>query len=269
MLTGTFSGPTMITTFKQYLAMPAAFVAKVPSNLSLEEAATIPLTMATAGMGLYDKKQKPMGGLGLTPPWVEGGRGKYAGEPIIIMSGASGVGQQAIQFAKMSGFSPIITTASLSNEAYLKTLGATHVLSRTLPPAELDAAVRGITEQPVRHGYDAFGLAETQNVLYDLVAPGGDLVVSRNIYVTEARLRSGGKYVARVFADVQCPPQQEVGRSLYAHLTEMLAAGDIKPNRFEVLPDGLASVPEGMQKLKAGLSGLKLIVRPQETPGSA
>ena len=55
--------------------------------------------MATAGMGLYDKKQKPMGGLGLTPPWVEGGRGKYAGEPIIIMSGASGVGQQGMWLA--------------------------------------------------------------------------------------------------------------------------------------------------------------------------
>lgn len=49
--------------------------------------------MATAALGLYDKKRSPYGGIGLAPPWVEGGRGKYAGEPIVILAGATGVGQ--------------------------------------------------------------------------------------------------------------------------------------------------------------------------------
>ena len=65
----------------------------MPSNITLDQAATIPLTLATAALGLYDKKQKPFGGIGLTAPWLEGGRGKYAGQPILVVAGASSVGQ--------------------------------------------------------------------------------------------------------------------------------------------------------------------------------
>ena len=49
--------------------------------------------MATAALALYNKKQQPFGGAALTPPWVEGGRGKYAGQPIVITGGSTSVGQ--------------------------------------------------------------------------------------------------------------------------------------------------------------------------------
>ena len=62
-------------------------------NLTLDQAATIPLTLPTATVSMYDVYQAPFGGLGLTPPWAAGGRGAYAGEPIVITAGASGVGQ--------------------------------------------------------------------------------------------------------------------------------------------------------------------------------
>ena len=39
-----------------------------------------------------------------------------------------------IQLARLSGFSPIIVTASLSNEEYLKGLGATHVINYKKTP---------------------------------------------------------------------------------------------------------------------------------------
>ena len=39
-----------------------------------------------------------------------------------------------------------------------------------------------------------------------------------------------------------------------------------QPNRVEVLPDGLAGIPEGLDRLKENkVSGTKLIARPQET----
>ena len=53
-----------------------------------------------------------------------------------------------IQFAKLSGFSPIITTASKHNETYLKSLGATHVIDRSIPLSELPQAVKAITDKP-------------------------------------------------------------------------------------------------------------------------
>ena len=66
---------------------------QVPNNISLDEASTIPLVLATAALGLYDSKHPPRGGLALTPPWEEGGRGKYAGQPIVISAGSSSIGQ--------------------------------------------------------------------------------------------------------------------------------------------------------------------------------
>lgn len=265
MFAGTFAEPPT-PTFQQYLNLNAEFVAKVPPNITLDQAATIPLTMATAALGLYDKRQKPTGGLGLTPPWVEGGRGKYAGEPIVIMGGASGVGQHTIEFAKMSGFLPIITTASPHNEEYLKSLGATHVIDRNLPLSELAAHVKAITDKPVKYGYDAVGSPETQNAIFDLLASGGQLLLVKTSALDEAKVATSDKYVGRVFADVQLPAQRETGRDLYAHLTQMVEAGDIKPTRLDLLPNGLAGIPEGLQRLKKGVSAVKLVARPLETP---
>ncbi|EKM48207.1 uncharacterized protein PHACADRAFT_77921, partial [Phanerochaete carnosa HHB-10118-sp] len=118
-------------TFQQYTVAFAELVARVPQNLTLDQASSVPAAAATAALGFYNRKEA--GGIALTAPWEEGGRGKYADEPILIIGGSSAVGQQAIQFAKLSGFSLIITTGSLHNEAYLKSLGVTHVIDRTAP----------------------------------------------------------------------------------------------------------------------------------------
>ena len=47
-----------------------------------------------------------------------------------------------IQLSKLSGFNPIITTASLHNTDALKEIGATHVLDRNLPSDALFAEIK-------------------------------------------------------------------------------------------------------------------------------
>ena len=40
-----------------------------------------------------------------------------------------------------------------------------------------------------------------------------------------------------------------------------------QPNRVEVLPNGLAGIPEGLKRIRNGeVSGTKLVVRVEETP---
>lgn len=131
----------------------------------------------------------------------------------------------------MSGFSPIITRASTSNEEYLKSLGATHVIDRNLPLSDLPALVKEITDKPVKYGYDAISWPDMQNAIYDVVAPGGQLAFVRKPVIDEEKLAKGDKHVARVFADVQQPALQDIGKSLYAHLTLLIEAGDIKVSR--------------------------------------
>jgi NADPH:quinone reductase-like Zn-dependent oxidoreductase len=115
-------------THQQFSIHPAEILAKIPDEFSFEDAATIPLGLATAAVGLYNPLQE--GGLGLKPSWTPEGKGFYKNQPIVILGGSSSVGQFAIQLAKLSGFSPIITTSSKKHTDFLKSLGATHVVDR-------------------------------------------------------------------------------------------------------------------------------------------
>lgn len=131
-----------------------------------------------------------------------------------------------IQFAKLSGFSPIITTASLQHDAYLKSLGATHTIDRHQPLSALPEAVRAITSVPVKLVYDTISEGETTNTLLDVLAPGGQVIVTLNPTLDQGKF--AGKELVHVFGNVHQPAQRETGVELYKHLTPLLVAGDIK-----------------------------------------
>lgn len=61
---------------------------QIPDNLSYEQAATLPLGLGTAAIGLYGRTN----GVGLMPPWKHGGVGKYRNMPILIFGGSGSVG---------------------------------------------------------------------------------------------------------------------------------------------------------------------------------
>jgi NADPH:quinone reductase-like Zn-dependent oxidoreductase len=75
-------------TFQQYAKTDADLIAKIPPNITVEQAATIPVAIAAVFVGLYHST-----GLHLTPPWIHEGIGKYKGQGIFIVGGASSVGQ--------------------------------------------------------------------------------------------------------------------------------------------------------------------------------
>ncbi|KZT22238.1 GroES-like protein [Neolentinus lepideus HHB14362 ss-1] len=252
-------------TFQQYTIVPAEITAKLPSNISLDEAASIPLGLATAALGLYGAVvPQGQGGLGLTPPWEDAGRGKYAGKPILILGGATSVGQFVIQLAKLSGFSPIIATASLKHTSFLKSLGVDHVIDRKIPLSELTSQLESFTKAPLEVVYDTVSFPETQKAGYSALARGGSivLVLSSQIEVDA----SANKTIAYVFGTVHAPSNRAAGVSLYSKLTSLIEKGELKPNRVEVLPNGLAGIPDGLKRLELDqISGQKLIARPQET----
>ena len=84
----------------------------------------------------------------------------------------------AIQLAKLSGFSPIITIASTKHATALKGLGADVVLSRDLTTDELKQEISKHTSKPITLIYDAVSLDSTQRTAADLLAPNGTLVIT-------------------------------------------------------------------------------------------
>lgn len=98
-----------IGTFAEYIAIHEEDVAHKPSNLSMEEAASIPLVGLTAWQALVEKAQLKKG------------------QKVFIQAGSGGVGTFAIQLAKHLGAS-VATTASAANSEWLKSLGADVVI---------------------------------------------------------------------------------------------------------------------------------------------
>ncbi|EIN10100.1 GroES-like protein [Punctularia strigosozonata HHB-11173 SS5] len=251
-------------TFQQYGTLRADLAAKIPNNISLDEAASLPVTLATAFLGLYQAGKDGQGGGAALAPFYTSPNA-YAGQPFVLLGGATSVGQYAIQLARLSGFSPIITTASVKHADYLKSLGATHVLSRDLPADAISTEISKITSQPIKYVYDTVSLADTQKTGWSLLASGGTLIIT--LPVAEGIVRGqDGKSVAHVGGNVNSPGQDVLGRELYARLTQLLESGSIKPNYVQVVPNGLAGIPDGLDLLRKGkVSGTKLVAHPQET----
>ncbi|KAI6033267.1 hypothetical protein F5J12DRAFT_205513 [Pisolithus orientalis] len=94
---------------------------RLPSNITFDKAASIPMGVATAAIPLYSL---PPAGISLKAPW-DGGRGQYAGQPALIFGGACCGGNTRFNFARISGLYPIIVTASPYSTAVVTSLGAT------------------------------------------------------------------------------------------------------------------------------------------------
>ncbi len=94
-----------IGTFAEFIAIDQNDAALKPKNLSMEEAASIPLVALTAWQALVEKAKV------------------RKGQKVFIQAGSGGVGTIAIQLAKHLG-AVVATTASTKSFALLKNLGA-------------------------------------------------------------------------------------------------------------------------------------------------
>ncbi|KAF5334673.1 hypothetical protein D9611_011958 [Ephemerocybe angulata] len=248
--------------FQQYALGEIFTLAKIPANISYDEAATIPGAFTAAYIGLYNVHPY---GFGFKAPVKEGGKRKYTGVPIVILGGSSSVGQYAIQLAKLSGFSPIITTASPKHADQLKALGATVVLDRKNPLTK--ESISAITNVPINAVYDTVSVPETQSAGLDILESGGQIVVTLPLGPgLEDRASKEKKKFAMIQGSKLLPHNVELFRDAWPHLTSFLEEGILKPNRLEVLPGGLNGIAQGLERMEANkVSGFKLVARPQET----
>jgi NADPH:quinone reductase len=100
----------------QYVAVDADLLAPKPTNLTMREAASLPLNIITAWEGLIDRAHV------------------RAGQSVLVHGGAGGVGHLAIQIARARGAN-VFATGSSGDKAYIEQLGATFI-DRTTPVAD-------------------------------------------------------------------------------------------------------------------------------------
>ncbi|KAL0570054.1 hypothetical protein V5O48_011909 [Marasmius crinis-equi] len=246
--------------FQQYAKVPADITAKIPDSMSYSQAASVPQAFATAAIGLFSTTS----GASLNPNFDKSIQ--FEGQPAVVIGGATSVGQCVIQLLKFSGFSPIITYASAHHTDLLKGLGATHIIDRkSVLIKSLPVEVERVTKTSVKTIYDAVSSTETVEASYATLSEGGDLI----LVLPTARVKSPveGKKVHNVFGGVFTEATRPFGRVMYKKLEQFLEDGTVRPNRVEELPNGLAGITDGLERLRNNeVSGKKLVVLPQETP---
>ncbi len=138
-----------IGAFAEYIAVSEGDLAIKPKNLSMEEAASIPLVALTAWQALIERAKVKKG------------------QKVLIHAGAGGVGTFAIQLAKHLG-ATVATTTSTANVDWVKRLGADIVIDYK----KEDFATRLSGYDLVLNSLDAKTLSKSVRVL----RPGGHLI---------------------------------------------------------------------------------------------
>jgi len=143
-------GTSNMGAYAEYLAVKPAAIVRKPSNLSFEEAASVPVASQTAWEGIF------------THGHLE------KGQTILIHGGAGAVGAYAVQLASHAG-ATAIATASGDDEAYLKSIGASQIVDYR------EARFEKVLREKVDVVLDSIG-GDTQQRSFLVLKEGGRLV---------------------------------------------------------------------------------------------
>jgi NADPH:quinone reductase-like Zn-dependent oxidoreductase len=181
--------------YAEYLAVKPAAIARKPSNLSFEEAASVPVASQTAWQGIF------------THGHLE------KGQTILIHGGAGAVGAYAVQLASHAG-ATVIATASGDDEAYLNSIGASRVIDYR------EAQFEKVLREKVDVVFDLIG-GDTQKRSFLVLKEGGHLVATTQPVSQEetARHRVSGAMMRLA------PSADELGG-----IARLLEEGTIRPD---------------------------------------
>jgi len=136
-------------TYAEYIVTQEHLLAKIPDNISFEEAAAVPLAGLTALQCLVDFANL------------------HAGDKVLIHAGSGGVGSIGIQIAKSLGYF-VAATGSSKNEEFLQSLGADVVIKYDQQDFEKELSNYDLV-------VDTMG-GEIQTKSYHVLKKGGTLV---------------------------------------------------------------------------------------------
>ncbi|CEL56568.1 Zinc-type alcohol dehydrogenase-like protein C2E1P3,01 OS=Schizosaccharomyces pombe (strain 972 / ATCC 24843) GN=SPAC2E1P3.01 PE=3 SV=1 [Rhizoctonia solani AG-1 IB] len=259
--------------YQEYALVDTGLISKIPNNINDDQASTIPSAAIAAYFGLFQNTciDAPLNAQ------------TASGKPLLVLGGSSSVGQfgkhsfpssnsfallircdAAIQFARIAGFSPIVTTASSHHASLLKSLGATHVFDR-----DTDAeTVQSAFTVPVSLVFDAISSDVTQPFAFDVLSipslvPGARLILLQA--QTDSLKKKNAAHsviINQVYGSSEV--FQDIGVSFWQKIGQWIEEGELVSNRVQLVNGGLTSVPEALRLSRKGVSGVKLVIRPQE-----
>ncbi|MEZ4653706.1 MAG: NAD(P)H-quinone oxidoreductase [Candidatus Eisenbacteria bacterium] len=125
--------------YAERVALPAAQLLPVPTGMDPTLAASVPEVFATAYLNLY----------------LEAGLSE--GETVLVHAGASGVGTAAIQIARAFGSRVISTVGSARKAQFVRELGASEVIDRSVVDIDSELARLARTDPGIDVVLDCLG----------------------------------------------------------------------------------------------------------------
>lgn len=222
--------------YAELVRVPVVNVVPIPDHVSFVDAAAFPLTFLTAWHMLVTRAKV------------------MAGETVLVLAGASGVGQAAIQLARLFGARVIATAGSADKQQRARDLGADDVIDHYT--GDIVGEVRRLTG---RRGVDVVvehvGQATWAKSVRSL-APGGRLVTCGNTtgwdaaidlrFLFSRQLSLLGSYMGTKGELLQAAP--------------LFFAGRLRPLVDAVMP--LEAAADAQRRLEAGEVSGKLVLTP-------
>ena len=225
-------------------------VARKPRTLDFAQAAAIPLTAITAWECYFDRMKIDPGGA-------------HRGATLLIIGGAGGVGSIGIQIAKVAGLKVIATASRPETVAWVKELGADHVVDHS---------------QPLRPQIEALGLKFVDYIanfndtdryweqMGDLIRPQGaiSLIVGNRGPLAQEGVRGKSATICweLMFTRPRFKtPDMIEQQRLLTRVAELIDGGRIRGTLRETLrPINAANLRAAHAKLESGTMIGKLVV---------
>lgn len=264
-------------TYAEYAICPAQTVFRIPDSMSDEEAATFPLAIFTAAVGLYWN-------LDIPAPWTRSDNhaprgGKVA---LVVNAGSSSVGAFAIKLAKLNpNISPIITTAGASTD-FVKSLGVDAIVDYRSSTAAEDIK-KAAGDVPIKYAIDASNTNQSVKYITEVLAKDGRYTSTTPVKANAVTGADGSQ--ARMleaagvwFEQIWCGDVHKIGNSgaggvefggiMSRVIEDAMFAGKLKGHPYEVVPDGLDGIYDALMELKARKRGgnAKFVARIADTP---
>ncbi|EKG12758.1 Alcohol dehydrogenase superfamily zinc-containing [Macrophomina phaseolina MS6] len=232
--------------------VPAANAVPLPDHVTFDEGALLPMAVATAWAGLYT--------VGVPRDTRFAASDKQA---ILVWGGATSVGSAAIQVARLLGYA-VYATASSTHHEYLQKLGAKRVFNyRDAEVVEkVVEAVRRAGET-ITVAYDAAGSLEQCQEILKQLNPQGGAKIAHAPPLPQPTPKVEGVEVKFVMSPTDAGERAEYFRFIFGDwLKEKLETKEFVPSPSIKIVGGLDAAQAGLEELKAGVSGTKLVLNP-------
>lgn len=227
-------------TLAEYIVADANLVALKPKNLSMREAAALPLVGITAYEGLERA-------------------GIQSGQHVLVHGGSGGVGHVASQLAKHFGASVYSTGGGDKQLALIEELGATPINYRT------ETVESYVNEHTSGKGFDiVFDSVGGENMTnsFDAAALNGNVATTVSmveIDLTAAHFKGLSLHVVFMLIPMLHNHRREEHARILKALSEIVEAGALKPVLDETEYQ-LAEIGKAHERLESGRAMGKVVV---------